>query len=152
MLSLFVFKIPPYISIDQSNGKFSGFLVDLIDKVGEKAGFGHDPRHPVQADLLAFVGQVFVHARRAEDAPAVLVDFLHALEQPRIGLRPRTRLAAGPGVKAAGRDLQAAAHHPNRIFAAATLDHRVPLGDCFAKNVAASLKKSGSLAIRVELT
>src|SRR5690606_378926 len=113
-----------------------------------QAGFRHDPGHPVQADLFAFVGQILMHARRAQDAPAVLVDLLHALEQPCIGLRPRARLAPGPRVDPAGRNIQAAAHHPHRVLAAATLDHRVPLGDCFAKNVAASLKNSRSFVTR----
>src|SRR5690606_25914522 len=68
-----------------------------------------------------------------------------ALQQARIGLRARPRRAAHPSVEAARRDFQAAAHHPHGILAAAVLNRRVPLGDCFAKYAAASLKKSRSL-------
>src|SRR5690606_3233537 len=53
-----------------------------------------------------------------------------------------------PGMEAAGRHLQAAAHQSNRVLIAVTSDRLVPQDDSLAKNAAASRKKSRSFFTR----
>lgn len=100
---------------------------------------------PIDTDARALVGEVLVHAWRADQPPSCLRG-LDTLLQARIDARLRLRRATRPGVEATRGDFEAAAHHRNRILAAAVCNYREPLGDCFAKYAAALVRSPGRSA------
>lgn len=66
------------------------------------------------------------------------------LKQTPIITCPMTQGAVSPVIVAAGRNMQATAHQANGKGIAAAFDHAISHFDAFAKNAAASLKKSRS--------
>lgn len=109
---------------------------------------GHQGCHPVQAGSLAFPSQVLAHAASSQGTPAVFVQLTHPHHKALIVGLPAAWRTLAPLVIATGRYLQAPAHQPNRKLIAATLDHLLPQDDPFAKNVAASRRKSRSFFTR----
>jgi hypothetical protein len=82
--------------------------------------------------------------RAAHHAIARRVQRFDSLEQALVVDRSSARLSRSPIVVAARRYAQTTTHHPDRKRVAATLDHAISHFDSFAKNAAASFKKSRS--------
>ena len=105
----------------------------------------HQAGNPIQTCRFAFVGEIFMHARGPDDTFTVVMDLTDTLQKAMVILRASASWTPYPGVVAAGRHLEAPAHHSNGEIIATTSDRLIPQDDSLAKNVAASFKKSRSL-------
>ena len=104
----------------------------------------HQTRDLVPSDADALGNQLRVNPWAAVDPFAGFVDAPDLSHQLSIPPRSSTLRPGSPGVVAAGRDLQQAAHHAHRIAIAAAINAGVLHFDRLAKYAAASLKKSRS--------
>ena len=93
---------------------------------------------------FTLLGELLVHPRHAHHAVACFMVLTDSLEQSLVVPSPQAWGTPVPCIKAAGRDLQTAAHELNRVVAATALNRLVLHFDSLAKNAAASRKKSRS--------
>ena len=75
----------------------SAFTRPAIQAIGS-----HKSSHAIQAQLRTFVGQIFVHTRGTDHAPAVFVNLAHTPQQALIGLLTGTGRSIQPSVETAG--------------------------------------------------
>ena len=114
-----------------------------------KAVLPHQASDAVAAAALAAVTQLFPHSWAPENPIAFCMKHANLRQQPPVRSLATTRGAIPPTVVATRRDPQTAAHQTDGKGVAATIDHDVLHFDSFAKNVAASRKKSRSFFTRV---
>jgi hypothetical protein len=113
-----------------------------------KAVFPHQASNAVAAAALAAVTQLFPHSWAPENPIAFCMKHANLRQQPPVRSLATARGAIPPTVVAARRNPQATAHQTNGKGIAATIDHAALHFDSFAKNVAASRKKSHSFFTR----
>ena len=108
----------------------------------------HQPLDPATADPVILGAQSCVYARAAITAPMLTMEALNILEEASIGRGPGALGPGAPGIIAAGRDLEHAAHEPHRVSAGMLLDEAKPHLGISAKMPMAFFNTSRSMRVR----
>jgi hypothetical protein len=107
-----------------------------------EAGVAHQLGHFVPPAGLAPGEQLAVYFARPVHALAFQMHLANKARERTVSPHCRTLAPMTPVVVAAARDRQQAAHHPDWILIAASVDTAVSHFDSLAKYLAASFKKS----------
>jgi hypothetical protein len=86
----------------------------------------HQPLDPAAADPMTLGAQSGMHAWAAIATLMLTMEPMHLVQQAPVRYRPMALRPGAPGVIAAGRDLEHAAHEPHRIGAGMLLDEVKP--------------------------